>query len=142
MNKKPTKPKRLTCPYCGGSVKYCPSSAHIYGKDYGPVYDCRPCDAYVGVHKGTFNPKGRLAKKELRTAKKDAHAAFDPLWASANPVFNNRGQAYSWLQKAMNMTPQDCHIGMFDEEQCAVVIQNVRQLTPTLDLTEFRFRPE
>ena len=31
------------------------------------IYICKPCDAYVGVHKGTDKALGRLANKELRS---------------------------------------------------------------------------
>ena len=37
-----------------------------YGVDYGMIYYCPQCGAYVGVHKGTDRAKGRLANAELR----------------------------------------------------------------------------
>jgi len=55
------------------------------------IYLCRSCDAYVGVHKGTDKPKGRLANAELREYKKKAHSAFDPLWRFGGMM---RRQAY------------------------------------------------
>jgi len=33
-----------------------------------------------------------------------------------------RTQAYNWLANKMNITPDKCHIGMFNEEQCEKVM--------------------
>jgi len=40
------------CPYCKGETKYVDSSL-VYGRSYGMMYLCEPCDAYVGVHHKT-----------------------------------------------------------------------------------------
>lgn len=73
--------KEVYCDYCGRRAEFVDSKV-IYGKSYGMIYLCRCCPgyAYVGVHKGTDRPLGRLADMELRELKKLAHAAFDPLW--------------------------------------------------------------
>lgn len=72
-------------PFC----RYCKHDIHLYHigdaeypyqKDYGPVWKCVPCDAYVGCHKGTERPLGLVADAATRAAKIKAHAAFDPLW--------------------------------------------------------------
>ena len=68
----------LICPYCGGETAYI-DSCRVYGRSYGMMYICRPCDAWVGVHKGTDKALGRLANKELREAKKEAHFWFDKI---------------------------------------------------------------
>lgn len=70
--------KGLICPYCNSKTEYI-DSKYIYGTSYGMIYICKPCDAYVGVHKGTDNALGRLADKRLRKAKKDAHYFFDKI---------------------------------------------------------------
>ena len=44
-----------------------------------------------------------------------AHIWFDSLWKSKQMT---RKEAYSWLQEQMNLPPGECHIGMFNEEQC------------------------
>jgi len=67
------------CPYCKKSTEYVDSDV-VYRKSYGMIYLCRACNAYVGVHKGTDKAKGRLANKELRFHKKEAHRYFDNLW--------------------------------------------------------------
>lgn len=116
-NNKPAPP---TCPYCGCVSVFMADSRGIYGgKDYGPVYACLPCEAWVGCHPGTVQPLGRLADKALRRAKNRAHAAFDPIWKEG---LMKRGSAYLWLSDQLGIDRADCHIGMFDVEQCQRVV--------------------
>jgi hypothetical protein len=112
------------CPYCGRVSVYCASSAHIYqGRDFGPVYDCRPCDAYVGADPApSRRPKGRLANKSLRQLKVRAHGVFNALYAPGGP-HRSRGGSYQWLAEAMQLRPVEAHIGLFDEQQCEAVIR-------------------
>ena len=88
-------------------------SKEIYGRSYGMVYLCRNCGAYVGVHKGTDKPLGRLADAELRRWKMAAHNAFDPIWKYGK-FRHRRNAAYAVEQT---------HSGMFDVAQCQQVIQ-------------------
>ena len=108
----------VLCPYCGELAELI-DSVEIYGRSYGQAWICKPCDAYVGCHKGTSKPLGRLADRELRTWKKKAHSAFDPLWKTKQMT---RGAAYRWLAKELNMSRADCHIGMMDVSQCKSVV--------------------
>lgn len=117
MTDKPTQ-----CPYCGGQVVFT-DSAEIYGKSFGMIYLCRPCNAYVGVRKGTDRALGRLADSELRHWKKAAHAAFDPLWQMSDNKQVARGNAYKWLAEQMQLPSSDAHIGMMDVEQCKRVVE-------------------
>lgn len=110
---------RIFCPYCGRETEYTDSKV-IYGRSYGMIYLCKPCDAYVGVHKGTDRALGRLADKELRYWKKAAHAAFDPIWKCG---WMKRSQAYKWLAQRMGLRPGQAHIGMFDVAECKEVIR-------------------
>ncbi len=113
--------QEVYCPYCGNKAEYV-DSAEIYGKSYGMVYLCRPCDAYVGVHDGTDTPLGRLANRDLRRWRNRAHAAFDPLWQRGR-YRRRRNDAYAWLAGKMGLTKEETHIAMFDVEQCKQVIQ-------------------
>lgn len=128
------------CPYCGAKTEYIDSS-YIYGRSYGMVYICKPCDAYVGVHKGTDISLGRLANKHLRRAKKDAHLYFDQIaktslinkiWPEYLSGVNNRNKAYKWLSKQLNIPEEICHIGMFDIEQCNAVVKLCRPIAESL----------
>lgn len=115
-------------PYCESCEEY----SELVGGDYIyphrkdlyslQFYYCKCCGAYVGCHKGTTKPLGILANKQLRASKSKAHACFDPLWRSGEMT---RKEAYTWLSEQLNINKDDCHIGMFNEEQCEAVVQVV-----------------
>lgn len=132
----------VICDYCQSPAQYVHSEV-VYGpgRDYGMLYFCKPCEAWVGCHKGTDKPKGRLANKELREWKIKAHAAFDPLWQkkyrqrlagkpgkSGHPGGKDyrpqyaRNSGYKWLAGELGLTREECHIGMMDVEMCKRVI--------------------
>jgi hypothetical protein len=120
------------CAYCLKETKLVDSEI-IYGKSYGPVYYCEPCQAWVGVHKHSKIALGRVANKELREAKKKAHAAFDPIWQkdmewNGKKRHEARNDAYAWLAEQMGISKEVCHIGMFDVDQCYQVILFCRGL--------------
>lgn len=120
--------KRFACPYCRrspvlvrGDVIY-PGRADLKGLSF---WQCAPCVAYVGCHKagngfgdGT-RPLGTLANAELRLARNKAHAAFDPIWRSAEM---NRRKAYAWLASHLGLSVKRVHIAEFDLERCSKVI--------------------
>ena len=115
--------KRVLCPYCRdwahlvrGDRIY-PSRADLADLWF---YLCSPCDAYVGCHSDSTRPKGRLANAELRQARVDAHAAFDPLWKSGDM---RRGDAYRWLAGQLGIPRKKCHIGNFDVARCRRVVE-------------------
>lgn len=121
--------KSIKCSYCKGDAILVDSSV-IYGRSYGDIYLCSPCDAYVGVHKGTTKPKGTPANKALRELRKDAHEAFDFLtWKQRTPPTTRKGRqyqnklrsrAYTWL--GMKMGIKNPHIGEMNLEGCQKVI--------------------
>lgn len=118
----------MSCPYCGDRAELINSTV-IYSKDYGLMYACENypvCDAYVGCHKDTIRPKGRLANAELRRLKIQAHAVFDKIWFQKNVPAKKKGKsrnkAYKWLADKLGIKGADCHIGYFDESQCINVI--------------------
>ena len=117
--------KLVYCPYCGRRAEYVDSKC-VYGKSYGMIYLCRNCMAYVGVHKGTDQPLGRLANAELRYWKKRAHAAFDPLWKYGR-FRGRRNAAYAWLAEKMGLPREKTHIGMFGVAECRRVIQIINE---------------
>ena len=109
----------VICPYCKGRSKII-ESKEIYGRDYGFLHICKPCNAYVGCHRNSVQPLGRLAKKELRKLKKEAHLYFDKIWKLKCLT---RTEAYAWLSKQLRTPPAYTHIGMFSEETCKEVIE-------------------
>ena len=112
----------MKCPYCGEWAEKT-TGRKVYPRredlHHLVIYACLPCDAWVGAHKDSGKPLGRLANAELRAAKRAAHAAFDPLWKSGQM---SRSKAYALLAEKMGIDPKDAHIGMFDVEQCKTVI--------------------
>jgi len=102
------------CPYCKNATEYV-DSAVIYGKSYGMIYLCASCDAYCGVHKGTNRSLGRLANKELRYWKMEAHKYFDVLWKECGEESN---EVYKHLSNYLKIPVMYCHIGMFSVETC------------------------
>lgn len=112
----------VICPYCGSTANVT-SDSSVYGRHYGYIYLCSNyprCDAYVGIHKGTWEPKGTMANAELRKWRLKAHTAFDPLWTSGCV---KRKKAYKWLADRLKIPVDECHIGMFDIEMCKKVVQ-------------------
>lgn len=123
------------CPYCGeasklvgGDVIY-PHRPDLYDKKF---YQCSPCGAYVGCHKGTEKPLGRLANAELRRAKMAAHGAFDPIWRNGGM---KRSNAYAWLAQQLGLSEEECHIGMFDVDRCKQVVAICNNRDEDLDLS-------
>ena len=69
--------RKVYCDYCGREAEFVDSKI-IYGRSYGKIYLCRNCMAYVGVHKGTDKPLGRLANAELRNWKRPLTPPLTP----------------------------------------------------------------
>ena len=120
------------CPYCLNASELV-DSRQVYGTDhnYGMMYVCTPCNAWVGTHKGTVNALGRLANEPLRELKKEAHRLFDNLWIrkmKSDRVSQKeaRAAAYKWLAAQLGIDPKFCHIGMFDIQTCNAAIRICR----------------
>jgi uncharacterized protein YbaR (Trm112 family) len=115
-----------TCPYCNQPTQYV-DSKRVYMKSYGMIYLCEPCGSWVGVHEGTNKALGRLANRELRKWKKNAHKYFDPLWQKKMrqgcSKKDARHKAYKWLSEQMGIDFEFTHIGMFDVDQCKQVVE-------------------
>lgn len=116
------------CPDCQGKVTLHQRSDHVYRRDYGPIWQCKECKAYVGCHKGTTEPLGRVADAGLRRAKNAAHKAFDPLWerkirTQGVAKKKARSAGYAWLAEQLGVHGDHCHIGMFDEAMCQKVVE-------------------
>lgn len=115
----------IVCQYCNGFAELVPGDImyprrhDLRGKSF---YRCTPCDAHVGCHPGGYTPLGSLANKPLRTARIATHKEFDQLWhGGAMP----RWAAYKWLRSMMDMSRDECHIGLFSESDCTRAIEHV-----------------
>lgn len=86
---------------------------------------CEACSAWVGCHRDG-RPLGTLADAATRDARQRAHAAFDPLWQSSRKR-GARSRAYRWLAAKLRIRFEECHIGYFDADTCAVVALVARE---------------
>ena len=129
------------CPYCGRPTELVDSSV-VYGKSYGMIYLCKPCDAYVGLNKMTGKSLGRLANKELREAKIQAHYWFDQIARTGliNKIYRkfipntpSRQKAYIWLSMKLNIPVDKCHIGMMDVDDCKRVTELCKPIIEKLN---------
>jgi hypothetical protein len=113
----------VSCDDCGRAARLVsgdaiyPHRPDLFAKQF---YVCSPCDAWVGCHPGTTNPLGRLANAQLRAGKQRVHALLDPLWKSGQI---KRSSAYARLAGHMGIAPQDCHVGMFDLDECRQAVE-------------------
>lgn len=125
---------KVICNYCGKPAEYVDSTI-VYGSSYGMIYYCKPCNAWVGVHKGSSTPLGTLANAELRACRRKAHGMFDRIWRRR---WMSRSKAYAWLAEQMGLTLEETHIGMFSVEQCRQVIDLCTQFEHIRILSESR----
>lgn len=139
----------ISCPYCHQPAIFTDSAEVYHGTSYGMVWICRPCNAYVGVHKaGTHRwengvliehtgtePLGTLADAATRKARKQAHAMFDGLWKHGHM---NRSAAYAWLQAVTGLPEETCHIAHMNVDQCALVVKHCLNWAPTERLNKQR----
>lgn len=86
----------------------------FYGCQHWPQ-----CDGVIGAH-ADGKPLGTPADKETRLARIAAHAAFDPIWKDG---WLTRYQAYGFLRRQLGLERDDCHMAMFDRQQCARVVE-------------------
>jgi DNA-binding LacI/PurR family transcriptional regulator len=90
----------------------------LYGRTFvgrngsSMIYVCLVCKASVGTHSDGYTPLGRLANKELKALKKQAHALLDPHHGFDK---RKRQKTYIKLAEKLGIPVDDCHIGHFDE---------------------------
>ena len=89
-------------------------------------YKC-DCGAYVGTHPGTCEPLGTPANSMTRKARSEAHAHFDALYKGVGKIKPDGGsprkRGYRWLADMMEMTQEECHIGMMNAAQARRVVE-------------------
>jgi len=116
------------CPYCGASSVLCHSVLVYAGdKSYAPIFVCEnypKCDAYVSAHQNTLQPMGSLANKKLRKLREKVHFKFDVIWRRKKMT---RDEAYIRLASLMGLKIADCHIALFDIEQCKKAIELIEE---------------
>jgi hypothetical protein len=121
----------------GNVVCHCGSPAHLrpnellyggrsYGNGYAYICDRFPvCRGSVGVHPNG-KPLGTIPTEETKMLRRQLHARIDPLWRNqARGKKKARGSVYGWLQKIMNLSPLDCHVGKFDADMCKRALKEI-----------------
>jgi len=126
------------CPYCDIPTKIVDSTV-VYRQNYGKIYYCDKCGAYVGCHNNSEISKGRVANKELRKLKIEAHLYFDKIWKTKQM---KRHDAYKWLSDKLNIPKEYTHIGMFSIKTCKDVVYYSKQLLNDLRRLELDFGQE
>lgn len=118
------KGKIIKCPYCGTQAVLRPASA-VHGINARPgeyLYVCQRypvCDSYVGAHRKSLLPMGRLANGDLRNKRIKAHKAFDRLWKCG---IMEKWQAYRWMQAKFSLSSEQAHIAKFSDYMCDQLI--------------------
>lgn len=123
---------KVFCQYCTTEAVLI-DSRKIHGYNYGKIYYCNTCGAYVGCHKKTKKPLGTLANEELRKYRMSLHRLFDKKWndymiKSGCSKKRARSFAYMWLSQRMEINKKECHIGMFDVDRCKLAIKVCKNL--------------
>lgn len=118
----------MKCQYCGEQAKLVKGHeifCGLYAIRDKWFWECLPCDAHVGCHGDSILALGSLAKADLRKLRREAHKAFDQLWQNGK---RDRGTAYTMLSRALTVSKMDCHIGLFNNAQCELVIKYSNEL--------------
>lgn len=108
------------CPYCGKESELV-DAGKLYGrKDLGFVKMCRPCNAWVEVHKQGPNKgqsKGRLAGPGLRSLRDRVYAEIDRLWST--PI--EEAKMYDALSEYLHIPREYTSIEMLGEKSMSKV---------------------
>lgn len=103
---------------------------------YGLRWQCPVDGCTVALWNGSTSTP---ADQKTRDARRTAHEAFDVLWRGPGAPFTRSG-AYRWLRGELGLTREECHIGMFDFEQCRQVCLRVAALRRRKQVRDRRVR--
>jgi hypothetical protein len=114
-----------TCPYCEKPAEFSPTSRHVYKEDFGPVWQCLPCLAWVQCHPQTSVALGTPARRELRQLRLRVHQYMDELWryGDKGDRTQRRTLTYMKLAEKMGIPFQECHVGQFNEVRCLQALE-------------------
>ena len=123
-----------TCLHCGDECRLT-DGAEIYPhrQDLAskPIWKCDPCGATVGCHPGGTRPLGKAADAPTRRARMMLHQhMLDPLWKHQPDRKWARTAAYRFLARALGLTRDECHTGLFTVDQCREAWKALREQTP------------
>lgn len=122
----------VICPDCGQCMILRQTSKFSYG-DGTPrqFYGCSQwphCRATHGAHPDG-RPLGIPGDQPTKLARNDAHRYFDLLWKSGKM---SRRESYRWMQRSLNLSVDQAHIGKFDIAMCRELIEVITEWFPAL----------
>lgn len=88
------------CPKCGEKAK-------AVNAKFGKLHEC------CGLMSWNYKP---LVTPKTLSARRMAHISFDRLWKHIDGV--SRADAYRMLAQYLQINKDECHISMFDYDQC------------------------
>lgn len=122
--------RKVVCPYCGNDCKITTGDKLFGMPDLKDkiLYQCAPCDAHIGCHKGTDIPFGIPARKHLRSLRTVVHDKFDKLWTDKKLA---RILAYRWMAQELGVSQDQAHIGLMDQNQCDKILRALKSFGDT-----------
>lgn len=120
------RPRIVPCPKHKEPMKLRRTYKYTYA-DGSPkwFYYCRHwpfCTISVSAHPDG-EPMGDPGDERTKAARAILHMMFDPLWQCGAVT---RDDAYAWLVSVTGLSPEECHIGKFNEEMCLIIIYLIR----------------
>ena len=94
--------------------------------DSGNVLACLSwpdCDTYVGVHRLTMRPMGRMAGRETRSLRMKAHRELDPLWREHG---YDRNYVYRCLSEDIGYAGTAMHISDLSDDELRSLVEAAR----------------
>ncbi len=111
-------PIPVWCNCCMNRTVVLRNNSFVYGREFGSwpwIYLCEHCGSHVSLHSFTALPKGSLADKPTREARKRCKNLFIPIH---NRRMMSRTQAYKKLAEKLGLKRSDCHFALFDVDMC------------------------
>ncbi len=135
----------LSCPDCAGRLVLTDIPKE-WNSQHSKVYLCENWPSCKGLMSADEfgNPLGTPADAETRKARSKLHAIFDPLWTSAQDLYDTdcpvsikdlrriaRRRAYIWLAHMLGIKEKDCHFAKMDMEMLNMAYAVIRDHRPT-----------
>ena len=147
----------IPCPDCNGMLRLEPMPPNWDNSGHRPwIYLCDQrhetrCRGKLTAHPDG-SPAGKPVTQAVRTARRQCHAVFDPLWQHAWHLYeikernateraravrriqrSARLRAYAYMAERLGMAEEDCHIGhITDVETLRLFYAEAQKATPEI----------
>lgn len=132
------------CTHCGEQAELTTEDKIAALKSNNPnkyFWICESCEAWCGIHKNTSAnaPLGLPANENLRKLRQQTHYEFDQLWKrkmerDGCSSRQARNSGYKWLSEQMGICVEECHIALFNEDQCKEAIEICRPFREAIQI--------